>query len=109
MPTQPDDDATVNYTVKELLRDIKSAIDNLTGRLDAKADRVEVAQIVKVVDDHDVRLSNHDRRLTVIETRQETEAEVNDRTVEWWKWVIPTVLAVALLVVGVIGLYQAAH
>jgi|SRR5579859_664779 len=99
-----DDEAQVTYTVKELLQGIKGSVDQLNGKMDAKADKADMIQLAKVVDTHDDRITHVESRVTVVETQRETEAQVNDRHIKWWQWVVPTLIGIATIIIGVLGL-----
>lgn len=109
MTLGPDDDAVVSYTVKELLRDIKGSVDQLNGKMDAKADKADVIQLTKIVDTHDDRLGGVETRVTVLETQRDVNEKVDTQQVEWWKWLVPTLIALAVLIVSILGYLATSH
>ncbi len=94
-----DDDAVVSYSVKELLSDIKGSIDRMYGKLDSKADRSEVTELAN-------QLSVERHRINKLETGHQADRRVNETFTEWKRYVVPTLLAVALLVVALIQLMK---
>lgn len=93
-----DHDATVSYSIKELLRDIKGSVDMLYGKVDRKADTDRVDQVEQVV-------LNHATRIDRIENRMTSEASHSASHTEWRRYLIPTVLAVVMAVVAVVDLF----
>lgn len=90
---------TVSYSIKELLDGIKTSIDRLYVKLDTKADRSEVTDLSK-------RVSHESKRVDALETtyRVESQTEANSR--EWTKWLVPSLIAIAMLAVSVIQLFK---
>lgn len=96
----PDDDmASITYTVKELLSDIRGSLGRLEGKLDAKADRSEVAELIRRVD-------AESNRITVIETHITTQTKVEAETKEWHRFIWPMIATVALVVLGLLTWLQ---
>ena len=109
MTLGPDDDAVVSYTVKELLRDIKGSVDQLNGKMDAKADKAEVLQLTKVVDTHDDRLGGVETRVTVLETQRVSDERTDAQQGGWLKWTVTTLIALAVLIVSILGYIATSH
>jgi len=109
MTLGPDDDAVVSYTVKELLRDIKGSVDQLNGKMDAKADKSDVVQLTKVVDNHDERIGGVETRVTVLETQRDVTEKTDTQHGGWLKWAVTTLIALAVLVVSILGYLATTH
>lgn len=98
----PDGDemASITYTVKELLSDIRGSLGRLEGKLDAKADRSEVADLIRRVD-------QESNRITVIETHINTKSEVDEKNEEknwrWHQFIWPMIASIALIVLGLVA------
>lgn len=95
-----DDMASITYTVKELLSDIRGSLGRLEGKLDAKADRSEVAELIRRVD-------SESNRITAIETHIATKSDVDEKNNEkhrrWHEFVWPMLASAALIVLGLIA------
>jgi hypothetical protein len=90
-----DEMASITYTVKELLSDIRGSLGRLEGKLDAKADRSEVTELIH-------RIEEESRRITAVEAHITTQQKVSDETKEWHKFVWPMIASVALIALGLI-------
>ena len=86
---------TISYSIKELLDGIKTSIDRIYVKLDTKADRSELLDLAK-------RVNHESKRVDVLETTRNVEARNEDNNREWTKWLIPSILTLAMLVVSVI-------
>lgn len=91
-----DDMASITYSVKELLSDIRGSLGRLEGKLDAKADRTEVAELIRRVD-------TESNRITAIETHIATKSDADERNTEWKRFVWPTLLSVVVVAVSVLS------
>lgn len=98
--------AHVSYTVKELFEDIKRELENLSNKLDSKADRVELLELSREVADIRTQFVALQNAITEVETTSMVHAETDRAQEEWKRWLIPTALAIALLAVGVIQLVK---
>jgi hypothetical protein len=85
-----DDMASITYTVKELLNDIRGSLGRLEGKLDAKADRSEVVELIH-------RIEEESRRITTIETHIGAQQKIEDQTKEWHKFVWPLIASAVLV------------
>lgn len=97
-----DDDnanASISYSIKELLDGIKTSIDRLYGKLDTKADRTEVVELSK-------RIMHESKRVDVLETTRHEELRHDEKSREWTKWIIPALIALAMLGVSVLQLMR---
>jgi hypothetical protein len=119
-PLGPDDDATVSYTVKELLTDLKGSVDKLHGKLDTKADRLQVDALDLQVKENtkdiiELRQRQHDhdnwRAATEVEQARQREAaeKASERKIEWWKWLLGAVASALLILIGALQLYKMIH
>lgn len=91
-----DDMASITYTVKELLSDIRGSLGRLEGKLDAKADRSEVAELIHRVD-------MESNRITAIESHITTRTKIDAEAKEWHRWIWPMVATVALIILGLLA------
>lgn len=87
--------ASITYSVKELLSDIRGSLGRLEGKLDAKADRSEVNELIRRVD-------AESNRITAIETHINTKIKAEDEIKDWKRFVYPTVLTVVVIVIGLL-------
>jgi len=94
-----EDPASISYTVKELLSDIRGSLGRLEGKLDAKADRTEVADLIRRVD-------AESNRITVIETHISTQTKVEGEAKEWKRFVYPTILSIIVVVISLLAWLQ---
>lgn len=103
-----DQGSTVNvsYTVKELFEDIKRELENLSNKLDSKADRVELLELSREVADIRTQFATLQSVITEVETANTVHHESDRAQEELKRWAIPTLLALALLAVGVIQLVK---
>jgi hypothetical protein len=92
----------VSYTVKELFEDIKRELENLNTKLDNKADRVELLELAREVANIRTQFVTLQGMISEVETVNTIHAETDRARVEWHRWVIPTALTIALLVLGVL-------
>lgn len=88
---------TISYSIKELLDGIKSSVDRLYGKLDTKADRSELLDLTK-------RVNHESKRVDILETTRNVEARNEENSREWTKWLVPSILTVAMLVVSIVQL-----
>jgi hypothetical protein len=101
-----DEDPVISYTVRDLIADLRSdlraeintlraGLDRIEAKLDAKADRAELRALTDRV-----------TALETAETKRSGGTEVttaNDQArIEWRRWALPTVLAAAVVVIGVL-------
>lgn len=91
-----DDMASITYTVKELLSDIRGSLGRLEGKLDAKADRTEVNDLIR-------RVESESNRITAIETLITTQERVEVNNTEWRRFVWPTVLSIVVIAVTLLA------
>lgn len=91
-----DDTASVSYTVKELLNDIRGSLGRLEGKLDAKADRTEVVELIH-------RIEVESSRITAVETHINAQKIVVAETKEWHRFIWPFVTSLALIAVGLLA------
>jgi hypothetical protein len=89
---------SVSYSIKELLDGIKTSIDRLYGKLDTKADRSEVLELSR-------QISQESKRVDALETTYRVETKSESDHKEWTKWLIPALIAVAMLGVSIIQLF----
>lgn len=89
---------TISYSIRELLDGIKSSIDRLYGKLDTKADRSDVLELSK-------RINHESKRVDVLETTYRVETQNDNQQREWTKWLIPAIIALAMLGVSVLQLF----
>lgn len=89
---------TVSYSIKELLDGIKTSIDRLYGKLDTKADRSEVLELSR-------QLSQESKRVDALETTYKVETKNETEQREWTRWVVPAIIAIAMLGVSIIQLF----
>lgn len=103
-----DQGSTVNvsYTVKELFEDIKRELENLNIKLDAKADRVELLELSREVADIRTQFVALQSAITEVETASAIHNESSKAQEELQRWAIPTLLSLALLVIGVLQLIK---
>lgn len=88
--------ASITYSVKELLSDIRGSLGRLEGKLDAKADRSEVAELIRRVD-------SESNRITAIETHINTQTKIDGETKEWKRFIYPTILSVVVVVISLLA------
>lgn len=96
----------VSYTVKELFEDIKRELENLSNKLDSKADRVELLELSREVADIRTQFVALQNMITEVETASAVHMQTSKDHKEWQQWAIPTLLSVALLAVGLIQLLK---
>lgn len=96
MPPDGDDMASITYSVKELLSDIRGSLGRLEGKLDAKADRSEVAELIRRVD-------AESNRITAIETHINTQSKADVEAKEWKRFVLPTCLSVIVVAISILS------
>jgi hypothetical protein len=96
----------VSYTVKELFEDIKRELENLNTKLDHKADRVELLELAREVANIRTQFVSLQGLISEVETVNTIHAENDKAQVEWRRWTIPTLLSIALLVIGVLQLIR---
>lgn len=87
-----DDMASITYTVKELLSDIRGSLGRLEGKLDAKADRTEVNDLIR-------RVESESNRITAIETLITTQEKVEGKNAEWKRFVWPTIISIVVIAI----------
>jgi hypothetical protein len=92
----------VSYTVKELFEDIKRELENLNVKLDNKADRVELLELAREVANIRTQFVTLQGMVTEVETVNNIHSENDKAKIEWNRWLIPTVLTIALLMLGVL-------
>lgn len=97
-----DDMASITYSVKELLSDIRGSLGRLEGKLDAKADRTEVTELIR-------RVEAESNRITVIEAHISTQKEAEVKTTEWKRFIWPTVLSVVVIVITLLAWLDPVH
>ena len=85
-----DDAASISYTVKELLNDIRGSLGRLEGKLDAKADRTEVVELIH-------RIEIESSRITAVETHVNAQKLVVAETKEWHRFIWPFLTSIALV------------
>lgn len=96
MAPDSDDMASITYSVKELLSDIRGSLGRLEGKLDAKADRSEVAELIRRVD-------AESNRITAIETHINTQSKADVEAKEWKRFVWPTFLSVIVVAISLLS------
>jgi len=96
----------VSYTVKELFEDIKRELEGLSIKLDSKADRVELLELSREVANIRTQFVSLQSMINEVETASVVHEQTSRAQREWKQWAIPTLLALALLAVGVIQLIQ---
>lgn len=92
-----DEPNIVSYTVKELLSEIRSKLDHLTGALDAKADRSDVAAVHQ-------RIDHLDQRLDSVEREQEHQSRSKTETTEARRFKVPLQLSIFMAVLALMTL-----
>lgn len=90
---------TVSYSIKELLDGIKTSIDRLYIKLDTKADRSEVVELSR-------KVSHESKRVDALETTYRVENQNEAASREWTKWLVPSLIAVAMLGVSILQLLR---
>ena len=96
----------VSYTVKELFEDIKRELESLNDKLDNKADRVELLELAREVANIRTQFVSLQGMISDVETSSAVHVQTTNAEREWRRWAIPTLLTVALLVIGVVQLAQ---
>lgn len=91
-----DDMASITYSVKELLSDIRGSLGRLEGKLDAKADRSEVNELIRRVD-------AESNRITAIETLITTQEKVDVKKKEWTRFIWPTALSLVVIAITLLA------
>jgi len=91
-----DDMASITYTVKELLSDIRGSLGRLEGKLDAKADRSEVLELMR-------RIEHESDRIDVVEGHIKVQREVTAENKEWHRFVWPFLASVALITLALLS------
>lgn len=94
----------VSYTVKELFEDIKRELENLSNKLDSKADRVELLELSREVADIRTQFVALQNMINEVETASAVHVQASKAQQEWKQWALPTILTVALLVVALMQL-----
>lgn len=92
-----EEENTVHYSVKELLAEIKSAVDKMYGKLDGKADRSEVAALAQ-------RIDHESGRIDGLERETEHQSRSKQENTEWRRYLWPLVLTLVLVGLGVVQL-----
>lgn len=101
--------------INQWLARVESKIDTLFMKLDAKADKTELAelrqQIESKADKADMvelehRLGDESRRTDAVERDLDHRVKSGAERKEWRQFVMPTILSVALLAVAVIQLMK---
>lgn len=90
---------TISYSIKELLDGIKSSIDKVYGKLDTKADRSEVIDLAQ-------RVNNESKRVDALETTRRVEQTNTANNREWTRWVVPSLIALAMLGVTLLQTFK---
>lgn len=103
-----DQSSTVNvsYTVKELFEDIKRELENLSIKLDSKADRVELLELSREVADIRTQFVALQNMINEVETANAVHVQSSKAQREWQQWMVPTLLTLALLAVGLVQLMK---
>jgi hypothetical protein len=105
MAPEQDDDAHVSYSVKELLAgirtDLASGLSSITEQLRHKADKEDIAHLAGRVEAVEGRVSALER------TKERTTGmrSLIREQVESRRWLIPTVLSAALVVIDGLHLH----
>lgn len=94
---QEDIGGAIVYTIKELLAEIRTKLDNLDGKLSSKADRADIADLNHRHEVMDARIDQLERE---IEHQQRTQKA----SVEWRRYMLPTALTLALVALAVLQL-----
>jgi hypothetical protein len=96
----------VSYTVKELFEDIKRELENLSVKLDSKADRVELLELSREVANIRTQFVALQNAVTEVETTNTVHVQAAKAQEEWKRWVVPTLMTLALLALGVIQSFR---
>jgi hypothetical protein len=88
--------ASITYTVKELLSDIRGSLGRLEGKLDTKADRTEVVELIH-------RIEVESSRITAVETHVNAQKIVVAETKEWHRFIWPFVTSLALVALALLA------
>lgn len=86
---------SISYSIKELLDGIKTSIDRLYVKLDTKADRTELVELSK-------KVQYDSKRVDVLETTRQVEVTNEGITREWTKWIVPSFIALAMMVISIL-------
>lgn len=93
---------TISYSIKELLDGIKSSIDKVYGKLDTKADRSEVVDLAQ-------RVNHESKRVDALETTRSVERRSANDNREWTRWLVPSLIALAMLGVSLLQTLRGGH
>lgn len=96
----------VSYTVKELFEDIKRELENLSIKLDSKADRVELLELSREVADIRTQFVALQNMINEVETASAVHVQASKAQQEWKQWAVPTLLTLALLAIGLVQLMK---
>lgn len=100
----PDEETSVSYSVKELLREIKSSVDKLYGKLDAKADRTEVMGLSQELQVERRRINDLEAHRAADVEAQEARERVQLEHREKRNFLWPLVCSVLLVAIAGLGL-----
>jgi hypothetical protein len=100
------DEVVVTYTVKDILADIKkeqaTGFARLEQAMKGKADKSDLARIEGRLDQHQVQIDELRKRQDLDDAGNATRAVIRQQRVEWHRWAIPTLLTIALILVGLL-------
>lgn len=101
-----DENPIVNFSVKELFEDIKTSLERLDRKLDNKADRLELINLSHDVDKLRREFTNLQAVVTEVESTHHVETKTKAAVAEWNRWIVPVILAFALLGVAIVQLVK---
>lgn len=101
-----DDDVTITYTVKELLNDLKSAVDTgfagVRASLDTKADKSQIEEITRRLDEHGREIGQLKDQQRVDEAATNALAGAKASRVSARQWLIGILISAAFVVVALL-------
>lgn len=92
-----DSDVNVLHLINQWLARIESKLDTLTGKVDGKADRTELAALAQ-------RVTHESDRIDGLQREVEHQTRNKQETSEWRRYLVPMILTVVLVALGVVQL-----
>lgn len=105
------DSATVVQLLTSWLARVESKIDLLTGKLEGKADKTELAELRQALENKadktdlvelEHRVGSEAKRTDTIEKDYEHHSRSQTEKKEWRQYVMPLIISLALLAIGVL-------
>lgn len=100
-----DDENVVSYTVKELLADIKSSVEQLRGMLTTKADRADVEQLHRRIDATEGRIDHESERINGLEKSVDHHERSKAERGSWRTWAVPSIATLVLVAATLIQIF----